>query len=77
MKLSDNIKPVLALLVVICTFTYFFVVLFSDHKPDPQIIIALVAAMQIPLSYYFGNSSGSAKKDEIIQNNIENKTPSS
>ena len=70
---ADNIKPILAVIVVISTFTYFFVVLFSDHKPDPQIIIALVAAMQIPLSYYFGNSSGNAKKDEIITTLSESK----
>jgi len=71
-QLNDIVKPVLALMVVIFSFTYFFVCLFSDHKPDPQIIIAIVAAMQIPLNYFFGNSSGAAKKDEIIQQNIDN-----
>lgn len=53
-------------MVVLFSFTYFFIVLLSDRNPDPQIIIALVAAQQIPLSYYFGNSQGSAKKDEAI-----------
>jgi len=64
--LNDAIKPILAFIVVICSFTYFFVCLFSDHQPDPQIIIAIVAAQQIPMNYYFGNSSGSAKKDQTI-----------
>lgn len=69
--ISDLIKPILAIIVVVCTFAYFFVCLFSHVKPDPQIIIALVAVQQIPLSYYFGNSSGSAKKDEVIHSQIE------
>lgn len=64
------IKPILALIVVIGAFVYFFVCLFSNHKPDPQIIIAIVACQQIPLSYYFGNSSGSSKKDDIIQQSM-------
>lgn len=65
---KDLIKPILALIVVICSFIYFFVCLFSDHKPDPQIIIAIVACQQIPLSYYFGNSSGNSQKDNTIAN---------
>lgn len=67
-NLSDSIKPLLALLVEVAAFAYFFICFFSERKPDPQIIIAIVAAMQIPLNYYYGNSSGSAKKDEFIQN---------
>lgn len=70
---TELIKPILAIIVVVCTFAYFFVCLFSHVKPDPQIIIALVAVQQIPLSYYFGNSSGSAKKDEVIHTQLEEK----
>lgn len=65
-QITDCIKPLLALIVILGTFGYFFIVLFSDHKSDPQIIIAIVAVQQIPLNYYFGNSSGAAKKDETI-----------
>ena len=65
-QITDSIKPILALIVMLATFSYFFIVLFSDHKPDPQIIIAIVAIQQITLNYYFGNSSGAAKKDETI-----------
>lgn len=72
-KIKDLIKPILALIVVICSFTYFFVCLFSNHKPDPQIIIAIVASQQIPMNYYFGNSSGSAKKDQIINEQLTSK----
>jgi len=69
---KDLIKPILALIVVLCSFVYFFVCLFTDHKPDPQIIIAIVACQQIPLSYYFGNSSGNATKDSTIATLTDN-----
>jgi len=68
--LKDVIKPLLALLVVVLSFAYFFYCLIALYKPDPQIIIAIVAAMQIPLSYYFGNSQGAATKDQIISEQI-------
>lgn len=66
---ADHIKAILAILVVVCGFAYFFITYFvGKAQSDPQIIIAIVGAMTTVLAYYFGNSQGSNKKDETIQN---------
>ena len=64
--ISDDIKPIIALLVVILSFTYFYLCTFGNVNPDPQIIIAIVAALGNTQNYYFGSSTGTAKKDETI-----------
>lgn len=66
MKLSDNIKPALAICIMVLGFTYFFVTTFTGTEPNDQILIAVVSLMTLACNYYFGNSSGSAKKDETI-----------
>jgi len=35
-------------------------------KPDPQILIAMVASVSLATGYYFGSSQSSSKKDEVI-----------
>lgn len=81
----DNIKPILALLVVLCTYAIFFVVLFKysqDNNAVSQVIIAVVGGFGTATGYYFGYSQGAAKKDETINslqdkpiiNNSENTT---
>jgi len=67
MTLTDNVKPILAFVIVILGFAYFFLTTFTGVKPNDQILIAIVGTMGAAVGYYFGNSSGSAKKDEIIQ----------
>lgn len=62
----DNFKGIIAAFVVLCSFAYFFFVSVRAIKADPQIIIAIVAAMQNVLNYYFGSSQGAAKKDQLI-----------
>lgn len=64
--LNDNIKPILALVIVILGFSYFFMCSIRDIKPDPQILIAFVAAISGATGYYFGSSQGSSKKDDTI-----------
>lgn len=64
--LNDNIKPILALIIVILGFGYFYMCSIRDIKPDPQILIAMVAAVSGATGYYFGSSQSSSKKDEII-----------
>lgn len=64
--LNDNIKPLLALVIVILGFSYFFMCSIRDIKPDPQILIAFVAAISGATGYYFGSSQGSSKKDDTI-----------
>lgn len=68
---SDNIKPILALTIIILGFAYFFMTTFTEIKPNDQILIAIVGIMSLAGGYYFGSSSGNAKKDEIIQQNME------
>lgn len=81
----DNIKPILALLVVLCTYTIFIICLFlfkTDINVISQIIIAVVGGFGTATGYYFGYSQGAAKKDEVINslqdkpliNNSENTT---
>lgn len=72
--LNDNIKPVLALVIVLLGFSYFFMCSLRDIKPDPQILIAMVASVSLATGYYFGSSSGSAKKDEALVNTVGNPT---
>lgn len=64
--LNDNIKPILALVIVILGFSYFYMCSLRDIKPDPQILIAFVAGISAATGYYFGSSSGSAKKDDAL-----------
>lgn len=72
-QFADNIKPILALTVFILGFGYFYMTTLMGTKSNDQIIIAIVGIMSMAGGYYFGYSSGSAKKDEIIQDNIKNK----
>lgn len=70
--LNKNIKPILALIVVILGFSYFYMCSIRNIKPDPQILIAIVASISGATGYYFGSSVGSAKKDETIADNLAN-----
>jgi len=65
--LADHIKAILAMLVVILGFAYFFLSTFLNVKPNDQIIIAIVGSMTTALGYYFGSNTGSSKKDDTIQ----------
>lgn len=68
---TELIKPVLAIIVVVSAMAYFFVCQFSHQKPNDQIIIAIVGFVGVVLGYYFGNTSGNAKKDEMLHTAIE------
>lgn len=65
-NLNDNIKPILAIMVVIFGFTYFFYCAIDGIKPDPQILIAVVGSVGTVLGFFFGSSVGSQKKDDTI-----------
>lgn len=64
-----NIKPILALFIMVAGFGYFFIATFWEKQND-QVLIAVVALTSMAGQYYFGASQGSAKKDEIIQQTI-------
>lgn len=67
--LTEYIKPIIGLFVVVLSFAYFFFTYFvGKSQADPQVIIAIIAALTQVLSYYYGNSQGAAKKDETIAN---------
>lgn len=78
----DNIKQILALLVVLLAFGYFFIVLWIEQKVNDQVLIAIVGTLGLATGYYWGASTGGAKKDEVIAsltsnpiiNNSENTT---
>lgn len=67
-QVTEHIKSIIALIVVISSFTYFFLVAFTGIKADNQIIIAIVGTLGVVIGYYFGTSQGSSKKDEVISN---------
>lgn len=62
----------MALVIVVLGFSYFFMCSLRDIKPDPQILIAMVASVSAATGYYFGSSSGSAAKDATIADTISN-----
>jgi hypothetical protein len=68
--LNDNIKPLLALVIVILGFAYFFMCSIRNIKPDPQILIAMVASLAGATGYYFGSSQGSSKKDDTLADSV-------
>lgn len=70
--LNDNIKPILALIIVVLGFSYFYMCSIRDIKPDPQILIAMVATISGATGYYFGSSQGSSKKDEALADQVKN-----
>lgn len=58
MKLiSDNIKAILSIIVVVMGLSYFYMCSIRNIKPDPQILIAIVGSLGTVLGYFFGASS--------------------
>lgn len=70
---SDHIKSILALIIIIGSFTYFFFDRFSDTKGDDQVIIAIVGMCSGVIGYYYGSTNSSSKKDETINDLAKNK----
>lgn len=68
MKVStDNFKAILAMMIIILGFIYFFAITFFDTaNEDPQIIIAVVGLMGVASGYYYNSTHSSSKKDETI-----------
>lgn len=66
---AELLKVIIAFFVVVLSFSYFFITYFQGKaQSDPQVIIAIVAALTQVLNYFFGSSQSSAKKDEAIVN---------
>jgi hypothetical protein len=61
-NITDNIKAILSIIVVVLGISYFYMCSLRDIKPDPQILIAMVGSIGTCLGYYFGSSS--SKKED-------------
>ena len=72
--ITDSIKPILALIIVIFTFVYFFTILIMYGKDD-QVIIAIIALTSGATGYYFGSNSGATKQADTIASLATNQTP--
>jgi len=67
-KINENIKSILALIIVVMSYAYFFGVSFLGLPENSQILMAIVGTLGFITGYYFASSHGSAKKDETIAN---------
>jgi len=67
--LNDNIKPVLAFMIILSGIVYFFWCLHLTREPNG----AMIGLVSMAAGYYFGSSTGAAKKDETIQAMAEKK----
>jgi hypothetical protein len=71
-KINENIKPILALIIVVMSYLYFFGVSFLGLPENSQILMAIVGTLGFITGYYFASSHSSAKKDETIANMSSN-----
>lgn len=67
-SITENIKAILSIIVVVMSICYFYMCSLRDIKPDPQILIAMVGAMSGCLGYYFGASSKSNDTGATVTN---------
>lgn len=74
-KIFDNIKPILALIIVISAFVFLFSILFV-FRNDPQIVGlalgAVITTMAAATGYYFGSSQGLSQANDTIANSASN-----
>lgn len=70
----ENIKQILAFIVVVSGIAYIFVTtLIPPKNTDSQGLIAIVGFVNLVAGYYWGASQGGQKKDETINNLINKK----
>jgi hypothetical protein len=76
--LKENVGPILALVTVIGTFALFGLAFFlrmddANEKVLFMVIGALSSIATTVVTYYFGSSESSARKNEIFQGMKEKK----
>lgn len=68
----ENLKGIIGLLTVTFVFSYLFGITFFEIKCDKEIvltcIVAIVAFGKDIYNYFFGNTQGANKKDELLAN---------
>mgnify|MGYP003479678416 FL=1 len=68
--LQRNITPILALVIILFTFTMWTLILFRNYEPktnESMIIGGLTSITATVIGYYFGSSIGSKEKDNAIK----------
>lgn len=70
MRRTNFIKPMIAILIVVLSYTYFFTVLYLEQKSNLIILTAIVGFVGTCVGYYLGASSGATKKDDVIENQL-------
>ena len=70
--LPANLKGILGIITIILVFGYFYGITFFEIKLDKDIVLALIVGITAfgkdIYNYFFGNTQGAAKKDELIAN---------
>jgi len=62
--ITDNIRAILALIVVNSCILFIYLDRFLEHKNgDSQGLMALVSMANLAIGYYWGNITGQAKKE--------------
>jgi uncharacterized membrane protein YcjF (UPF0283 family) len=68
--LQKNIMPLLAIIIIGYTFILWTLILFRNYEPktNESMIIGSLSTISVTvISYYFGSSLSSAKKDEFLK----------
>lgn len=66
--LRTNIQGIIALIIICGGLS-----ILAFNNPTTDVKIAVVGLMSTVVGYYFGSSKSTAKKDETIANQLENK----
>jgi len=64
--LSDNIKPILAVFIVLSWSVYCFLMSILHPEMSREIFTSMTPVVMIAVGYYLGTSTGASKKDETI-----------
>jgi hypothetical protein len=75
--LNKIITPIIGLAVIVLTFILFYMIMFKGLKGvEKDILIYVLGALTsftgMILSYYFGSSSGSQRKQDLIEKSLKN-----
>ena len=74
--MKHHITPILAIVTTLCFFGYVTAITFIPHASDIGLVNVVLGwlggTMTTVISYYFGSSSASEKKNDIIHSMKKN-----